>query len=115
MITAVRLTRAVYGCPCLMRAYVAPSAASMRRSAAASCPSMHLAYTCESTATLCPAHSATCVRPARKARPLRLPPGTPVIDLIRTTFDADGRAVEVMVSVMAADMASFAYEFAIPN
>jgi len=46
---------------------------------------------------------------------LQLPPGTPVIDLTRTTYDADGKAVEVMVSVLAGDMASFCYDFPIPD
>jgi GntR family transcriptional regulator len=46
---------------------------------------------------------------------LQLPPGTPVVDLIRTTYDTDGRPVEVMVSVLAGDMASFRYDFPIPD
>jgi GntR family transcriptional regulator len=46
---------------------------------------------------------------------LQLPPGTPVIDLTRTTFDDTGRPVEVMVSVIAGDMATFCYDFPIPE
>jgi GntR family transcriptional regulator len=46
---------------------------------------------------------------------LELPPGTPVIDLARTTCDTDGRPVEVMLGVIAGDMATFSYDFAIPD
>lgn len=46
---------------------------------------------------------------------LRLPAGTPVIDLIRTTYDTTGRAVEVMIAVLAGDMTQFAYRFPIPE
>jgi GntR family transcriptional regulator len=46
---------------------------------------------------------------------LELPPGTPVIDLARTTSDADGRPVEVMLAVIAGDMATFTYDFPIPD
>jgi GntR family transcriptional regulator len=46
---------------------------------------------------------------------LELPPGTPVIDLARTTCDADGRPVEVMLAVIAGDMATFSYDFPIPD
>jgi len=46
---------------------------------------------------------------------LRLPAGTPVVDLVRTTFDTTGRAVEVMLATLAGDMVSFAYEFKIPD
>jgi GntR family transcriptional regulator len=46
---------------------------------------------------------------------LRLPAGTPVVDLVRTTFDATGRAVEVMLATTAGDMTNFAYEFKIPD
>ena len=46
---------------------------------------------------------------------LELPPGTAVIDLARTTCDTDGRPVEVMLAVIAGDMATFAYDFAIPD
>jgi GntR family transcriptional regulator len=46
---------------------------------------------------------------------LQLPTGTPVVDLIRTTFDTTGRAVEVMLAVMAGDMVHMAYRFPIPD
>ena len=46
---------------------------------------------------------------------LQLPPGTPVLDFIRTIFDQQGRPVEVMLSVIAADTASFVYDFPIPD
>ncbi|HEY6277459.1 MAG TPA: GntR family transcriptional regulator, partial [Streptosporangiaceae bacterium] len=46
---------------------------------------------------------------------LDLPEGTPVIDLIRTTYDDAGQVVEVMVSVIAGDMATFCYDFPIPD
>jgi GntR family transcriptional regulator len=46
---------------------------------------------------------------------LQLPAGTPVVDLARTTYDTTGRAVEVMLAVLAGDMTSFAYRFPIPN
>lgn len=46
---------------------------------------------------------------------LRLPAGTPVVDLIRTTYDTTGRAVEVMLAVMAGDMVQMAYRFKIPD
>jgi GntR family transcriptional regulator len=46
---------------------------------------------------------------------LRLPEGTPVVELIRTTYDSGGRAVEVMISVIAGDMASFCYDFPVPD
>jgi GntR family transcriptional regulator len=46
---------------------------------------------------------------------LRLPAGTPVIDLIRTTFDSTGRPVEIMLAVMAGDMVKMAYKFKIPD
>lgn len=46
---------------------------------------------------------------------LHLPPGTPVVDLVRTTYDTTGRAVEVMLAVLAGDMVAFAYEFPIPD
>lgn len=46
---------------------------------------------------------------------LQLPPGTPVIDLTRTTFAADGRPVEVMLAVIAGDMITFSYDFPIPD
>jgi GntR family transcriptional regulator len=43
-------------------------------------------------------------------RSLDLSPGTPVLDLIRTAY-SDDRAVEVLVSVVAADKHIFHYEF----
>jgi GntR family transcriptional regulator len=46
---------------------------------------------------------------------LQLPAGTPVVDLIRTTFDTAGRAVEVMLATIAGDMVTFSYEFPIPD
>ena len=46
---------------------------------------------------------------------LGLPAGTPVIDLTRTTYTATGRAVEVMLAVLAGDMTEFAYRFPIPE
>jgi len=46
---------------------------------------------------------------------LVLPAGTPVVELTRTTFGASGRAVEVMCSVIAADMSTFDYRFPIPD
>lgn len=50
-----------------------------------------------------------------EARLLELPPGTPVVDLTRTTREDAGRAVEVMLTVIAGDMASFYYDFPIPD
>jgi GntR family transcriptional regulator len=46
---------------------------------------------------------------------LQLPPGTPVVDLVRTTYSADERPVEVMLAVIAGDMVTFAYDFPIPD
>ena len=46
---------------------------------------------------------------------LRLPEGTPVVELYRTTYDTTGRPVEVMASVIAGDMASFCYDFPVPE
>lgn len=46
---------------------------------------------------------------------LHLPAGTPVLDLIRTTYDRTGRAVEVMLAVIAGDMVSMNYKFKIPE
>ena len=46
---------------------------------------------------------------------LPLPEGTPVIELIRTTYDSTDRPVEVMVSVIAGDMATSCYDFPIPD
>ncbi|NUS73444.1 MAG: GntR family transcriptional regulator [Corynebacteriales bacterium] len=50
-----------------------------------------------------------------EAGALRLPPGTPVIDFARTILDQDDRPVEVMLSVIAGDTASFVYEFRVPD
>jgi GntR family transcriptional regulator len=46
---------------------------------------------------------------------LELPPGTPVVDLVRTTYSADERPVEVMLAVIAGDMVTFSYDFPIPD
>jgi GntR family transcriptional regulator len=46
---------------------------------------------------------------------LELPEGTPVVDLLRTTYDDTGRAVEVMVAVIAGDMVTFENRFPIPE
>ena len=46
---------------------------------------------------------------------LELPEGTPVADLIRTAYDRAGRAVEVMLAVIAGDMTTFCYRFPIPE
>lgn len=46
---------------------------------------------------------------------LHLPAGTPVLDLIRTTYDSTGRPVEMMLAVIAGDMVSMAYRFPIPD
>ena len=46
---------------------------------------------------------------------LKLPPGTPVVDLVRTTYTDTGRPVEVMVAVIAGDQAAFSYRFPIPD
>jgi GntR family transcriptional regulator len=47
---------------------------------------------------------------AEEARALALPTGTPVLHLIRTAYDADGQAVEVCDTVMAADRYVLSYE-----
>ncbi|MEU9510763.1 GntR family transcriptional regulator [Micromonospora sp. NPDC048170] len=46
---------------------------------------------------------------------LRLPAGTPVVDLTRTTYDVTGRPVEVMLAVIAGDMVEMSYRFKIPD
>jgi GntR family transcriptional regulator len=46
---------------------------------------------------------------------LHLPAGTPVVDLVRTTYDKTGRPVEVMLAVIAGDMVNMAYRFKIPE
>jgi GntR family transcriptional regulator len=45
-----------------------------------------------------------------EARTLALRPGVPVFRLVRTAFDADGRAVEVCDTVMASDAYLLAYD-----
>ena len=46
---------------------------------------------------------------------LSLPAGTPVVNLIRTTYADSGQAVEVLLAVIAGDMAEFDYDFPIPD
>ena len=46
---------------------------------------------------------------------LQLPGGTPVVDLTRTVYDSKGRAVEVMLAVIAADTVRMVYRFPIPD
>jgi len=46
---------------------------------------------------------------------LQLPGGTPVIDLTRIVYDTKGRAVEVMLAVIAADTVQMSYRFSIPD
>jgi GntR family transcriptional regulator len=46
---------------------------------------------------------------------LRLPAGTPVVELLRTVYTTTGQPAEVMVAVIAGDMAEFDYEFPIPD
>jgi GntR family transcriptional regulator len=46
---------------------------------------------------------------------LQLPGGTPVMDLTRIVYDAMGRAVEVMLAVIAADTVRMTYRFPIPD
>jgi len=46
---------------------------------------------------------------------LKLPAGTPVLELIRTVLTTTGRPVEVMLAVMAGDMTSMSYRFPIPD
>ncbi len=45
-----------------------------------------------------------------EARALALSPGVPVFRLVRTAFDADGRAVEVCDTIMAADAYLLSYD-----
>ncbi|WP_420840677.1 GntR family transcriptional regulator [Candidatus Frankia nodulisporulans] len=45
---------------------------------------------------------------------LRLPDGTPVVELLRTTYSGE-HPVEVMRAILAGDMAEFAYTFPIPD
>ena len=46
---------------------------------------------------------------------LNLPEGTPVVELVRTTYDNARRPIEVMISVIAGDMVTFDYDFPIPD
>lgn len=46
---------------------------------------------------------------------LHLPGGTPVIDLTRIVYDTKGRAVEIMLAVIAADTVRMSYRFPIPD
>lgn len=46
---------------------------------------------------------------------LKLPAGTPVLDLTRIVYDTKNRAVEVMLAVIAADTVSMSYRFTIPD
>jgi GntR family transcriptional regulator len=46
---------------------------------------------------------------------LRSPAGTPVVELVRTVYITTGQPAEVMVAVIAGDMAEFDYEFPIPD
>ena len=50
-----------------------------------------------------------------KSVSLQLPGGTPVIDLTRIVYDTKGRAVEVMLAVIAADTVQMSYRFPIPD
>ncbi|MCO8301898.1 UTRA domain-containing protein, partial [Streptomyces sp. RKCA744] len=45
-----------------------------------------------------------------EVRTLQLASGVPVIHLVRTAFDSEGRAVEVCDTVMAADAYVLAYQ-----
>jgi GntR family transcriptional regulator len=45
-----------------------------------------------------------------EADSLELPPGVPVVEIIRTVYDTDDRPLEVQVSVAAADRHEFRYE-----
>ena len=46
---------------------------------------------------------------------LKLPEGTPVVELNRTAIDTNGEPVEVMIAVIAGDMITFNYEFPVPD
>lgn len=46
---------------------------------------------------------------------LRMLPGTPVLDFVRTIFDQNDRPVEVMLSLIAADTAIMSYDFPVPD
>jgi GntR family transcriptional regulator len=68
-------------------------------------------------------HTPTTIREEWAARmpsrtesdTLSLPAGTPVLEFTRTIRDQDGRPVEVMLSVIAADTTSLIYEFPVPD
>lgn len=45
-----------------------------------------------------------------EAHELQLPPGVPVVRVVRTVFDSEDRPVEVQDSVVAADRHEFRYE-----
>jgi GntR family transcriptional regulator len=45
-----------------------------------------------------------------EATELRLPPGVPVIRILRTVYDSEGRPIEIQDSVAAADRHQFRYE-----
>jgi GntR family transcriptional regulator len=46
---------------------------------------------------------------------LKLPEGTPVVELVRTAYDDAGSPVEVMLATIAGDMITFDYDFPIPD
>lgn len=46
---------------------------------------------------------------------LKLPEGTPVVELIRTTRDSLSEPVEVMIATIAGDMITFDYDFPVPD
>ena len=45
-----------------------------------------------------------------EAAELRLPPGVPVVRVLRTIYDSEGRPLEVQDSIAAADRHQFRYE-----
>jgi GntR family transcriptional regulator len=47
---------------------------------------------------------------SQEQRMLRLDPGVPVVSLVRTAYDSDGKPVEVFDSVVAADKHRFVYD-----
>jgi hypothetical protein len=53
-------------------------------------------------------------RPHRES-PAPAARGKPVIELLRTTYCTGNRPGEVMRSIIAGDMASFCYDFPIPD
>jgi GntR family transcriptional regulator len=46
---------------------------------------------------------------------LKLPEGTPVVELTRTTYDDTGDPIEVFLATIAGDMITFEYDFPIPD